>query len=210
MVLAIKTLRFYRSYYKCSTFKDCPARKLIEKSKTEEDTYVITYRGKHDHRIPEVKRNSDIGTSRNKSSETRLSVVEPVGSSQNFKNLSSPNVGMVQFDQSESNNGQVLDGHLKITNLETELNESQSHVVGEVGSSQDVQRLDSHNKMMLECDELERNKAQIFQGELEIPYSEIEFTGSYNDDDDILIPNMSAMLEDFLLEYNHLDGSVLP
>ncbi|GAU23837.1 hypothetical protein TSUD_379990 [Trifolium subterraneum] len=106
-----------RSYYKCSSFKDCPARKLIEKSKTEENTYVVTYRGKHDHRKPEVKKNSDIGTSRNKPSEGRLSVVEQAGSSQNFKNFSSPNV--VRFDQSKSHNAQVLGSHSKISNLET-------------------------------------------------------------------------------------------
>ncbi|KAK2394190.1 putative WRKY transcription factor [Trifolium repens] len=82
---------------------------------------------------------------------------------------------MVQFDQSESNNAQVIDGHSKITNPEIELSESQSHVVSEAGSSQNVQKLDSLNKMMLQHDEPERRNAQIFLGELEIPYSETDF-----------------------------------
>ncbi|PNX74908.1 WRKY transcription factor [Trifolium pratense] len=195
-----------RNYYKCSSSKDCPARKQIEKSKIEENTYVVTYRGKHNHQKPEVKQNSNIGTSRNNSSEVRLPIVRQAGSSQNFKNLSSPNVGMVRFDQSESNNAQVLDVHSKI-----ELNESQSHVVGEAGSSQNVQKIDTHNMMVLQRDEPERSNAQNFLGELEIPYSETNFIENNNDDDDILIPNMSVMSKDFLLDFNHLNGGyVLP
>ncbi|CAJ2658320.1 unnamed protein product [Trifolium pratense] len=195
-----------RNYYKCSSSKDCPARKQIEKSKIEENTYVVTYRGKHNHQKPEVKQNSNIGTSRNNSSEVRLPIVRQAGSSQNFKNLSSPNVGMVRFDQSESNNAQVLDVHSKI-----ELNESQSHVVGEAGSSQNVQKIDTHNMMVLQRYELERSNAQNFLGELEIPYSETNFIENNNDDDDILIPNMSVMSKDFLLDFNHLNGGyVLP
>ncbi|KAK2447884.1 putative WRKY transcription factor [Trifolium repens] len=139
-----------RSYYKYSSFKDCPARKQVEKSETEENTYVVTYRGKHNHSKPEVKQNSDNGTSQNKLSEARLSIVGQAGSSQNSENLGYPIVVMVQFDQSENNNAQVIDGHSKITNPEIELNESQSHVVSEAGSSQNVQKLDSHNMMMLE------------------------------------------------------------
>ncbi|WJX89626.1 hypothetical protein P8452_71606 [Trifolium repens] len=47
-----------RSYYKCSTSKDCSARKLVEKSKTIENTYVLTYIGVHNHEKPLVTRNS--------------------------------------------------------------------------------------------------------------------------------------------------------
>ena len=208
MVLTIKSLQFSRSYYKCSTFKDCPARLQFEKSEIEENTYVVTYRGKHNHPKPEVKQNSNNGTARNKSSEAGLPVVGQAGSSQNFKNLGDPNVVMVQFDQSESNNAQVIEGHSKITNSEIELNESQSHVVREGESSQNDQKLDSHNKMMLQHDQPERRNAPIFLGD---PYSETDFIGSSNDDDDILIPNMSAMVEDFLLDINLLNGgSILP
>ncbi|XP_045802660.1 probable WRKY transcription factor 4 [Trifolium pratense] len=200
-----------RSYYKCSSSNNCPARKHVEKSETEENTYVVTYRGKHNHRKPEVKQNSDNETSRNKPLEARLPVVGQAGSSQNFENLGSPHVAMVQFDQSESNNSQVLDGHSKLTNPKTKLIESQSHVIGEVGSSHNVQKVDSNNRMMLQRDEPERSNAPISSGELEIPYFETNFIGSYNDDDDILIPNMSIMSEDFLLDFNHLNGSsVLP
>ncbi|PNY17008.1 WRKY DNA-binding domain protein [Trifolium pratense] len=167
--------------------------------------------GKHNHRKPEVKQNSDNETSRNKPLEARLPVVGQAGSSQNFENLGTPHVAMVQFDQSESNNSQVLDGHSKLTNPKTKLIESQSHVIGEVGSSHNVQKVDSNNRMMLQRDEPVRSNAPISSGELEIPYSETNFIGSYNDDDDILIPNMSIMSEDFLLDFNHFNGSsVLP
>ncbi|WJX89590.1 hypothetical protein P8452_71574 [Trifolium repens] len=47
-----------RSYYKCTTSKDCSARKLVEKSKTIENTYVLTYIGVHNHEKPLVTRNS--------------------------------------------------------------------------------------------------------------------------------------------------------
>ncbi|KAK2447893.1 putative WRKY transcription factor [Trifolium repens] len=202
---SIKGSPHSRSYYKCSSFKDCPARLQFEKSETEENTYVVTYRGNHDHQKPDVKRKSNNGNSRNKSSEAKLPVVGQAGSSQNFKNLGDPNVVMVQFDQSESNNAQVIDGHSTITNPEIELNESQSHVVREGESSQNDQKLDSHNKMMLQHDQPERRNAPIFLGD---PYSEID---SSNDNDDILIPNMSAMVEDFLLDINHINGgSILP
>jgi hypothetical protein len=61
---------------------------------------------------------------------------------------------------------------------------------------------------MLQHDDSERRNAQIFLGD---PYSETDFIGSSNDDDDILIPNMSAMVEDFLLDINLLNGgSILP
>jgi hypothetical protein len=58
---------------------------------------------------------------------------------------------------------------------------------------------------MLQHDQPERRNAPIFLGD---PYSEID---SSNDNDDILIPNMSAMVEDFLLDINHINGgSILP
>jgi hypothetical protein len=41
---------------------------------------------------------------------------------------------------------------------------------------------------------------------LEIPYSETDFIGISKDNDDILIPNMSAVLEDFLGDIIHLNG----
>ncbi|WJX22876.1 DNA binding domain, variant 2 [Trifolium repens] len=91
----IKGSPHLRSYYKCSSFKDCPARKQVEKSETEENTYVVTYRGKHNHPKPEVKQNSDNGTSQNKSSKARLPIVGQAESSQNFENLGYPNVVMI-------------------------------------------------------------------------------------------------------------------
>ncbi|CAJ2648099.1 unnamed protein product [Trifolium pratense] len=43
-----------RNYYKCSTSNDCLARKLVEKSKIIENTYVVTYIGVHNHEKPLV------------------------------------------------------------------------------------------------------------------------------------------------------------
>jgi hypothetical protein len=64
---------------------------------------------------------------------------------------------------------------------------------------------------MLQRDEPQRSNAHIFPGELEIS-SETNFSGSFNDDDDdILISNISNLSEDFFLDFDHLnDDSILP
>ncbi|AES88295.1 WRKY family transcription factor [Medicago truncatula] len=36
-------------YYKCSTQVDCPASRKVEKCKTQENTYIVTYEGEHNH-----------------------------------------------------------------------------------------------------------------------------------------------------------------
>ncbi|CAJ2666562.1 unnamed protein product [Trifolium pratense] len=93
-----------RSYYKCNSFSDCPARKMVQKSKTKNNTYVVTYKSDHDHIKPAGNLNSMIGTSLNKSSETRLPATREPGSSSNVGNFHLPNVAVLQFDQPESSN----------------------------------------------------------------------------------------------------------
>jgi len=77
------------------------------------------------------------------------------------------------------------------------------------GSSPNDGNLDSHNKMMQKFDEPETSNAQVFSDESKISYSETEFIGSSNDDDDILIPNITAMSEDLLMDFNHLNSGAL-
>ena len=116
----------------------------------------MTYKGEHNHKKPVVNRNSTVGASRNKSSETRLCIAK------------------------------------------------------ETGSCSNVEKLGSTNMMMLQNDEPKISNSHIFTGESEIPYTSMEFIGS-SDDDVILIPNMTPMLEDFLLDFNHtINGALFP
>ena len=122
----------------------------------------MTYKGEHNHKKPEVNQNSVVGTSRNKSSETRLCIGKEVGSFPNIRNLDSPNVG----------------------------------------------KMGSPNMLLLQFDEPDSSNSHIFTGESEVPYTSMEFIGG-SDDDDILIPNMTPMLEDFLLDFNHINNGAL-
>ncbi|KAL5097518.1 hypothetical protein RYX36_001845 [Vicia faba] len=185
-----------RSYYKCSSFNDCSARKLVEKSKTKENTYVVTYKGDHNHKEPERNHKSINRTSRKKSSKTRLSTAEVIGSSPNVRNIDSSNVVIAQSDQTENINTQIIPTKSKdlCPNVETFSN---------------IGKLDSPNLMMMQFDEPE-NTVHAFTNESKITSSGTKSSGSCDDDDhDILIPNMRAMSEDILLDFNRLNGGRL-
>jgi len=82
----------------------------VEKIKTGEDTYEVTYLGEHNHKKPANNWNSVVGSSRNMSSNSGLDVVREAGCCSNVRNLSSPNAVMLQLDQPESSKARVLDG----------------------------------------------------------------------------------------------------
>ncbi|XP_049373417.1 probable WRKY transcription factor 27 [Solanum verrucosum] len=46
-----------RNYYKCSTSKLCEARKNIEKSPNDENIFLVSYSGEHNHDPPTNRRN---------------------------------------------------------------------------------------------------------------------------------------------------------
>lgn len=48
----IKGSPYPRGYYKCSSWKGCPARKQVERSRTDSAKLMITYTGEHNHSIP--------------------------------------------------------------------------------------------------------------------------------------------------------------
>ncbi|KAG4380450.1 hypothetical protein AAZX31_16G160600 [Glycine max] len=68
----IKGSPYPRNYYRCSSCKGCVARKQVERSTTEPNTFIVTYTGDHKHAKP-VHRNSLAGSTRTKPSTTRLS-----------------------------------------------------------------------------------------------------------------------------------------
>ncbi|CAL5184008.1 unnamed protein product [Lathyrus oleraceus] len=184
-----------RSYYKCSSFNDCSARKLVEKSKNKENTYVVTYKGQHNHKEPKCNHKSAIGTFRNKSSKRVLSTAKVVESSSNVRNT----------------DAQIFSTQSKVLNPENDLSKHHLLVSEEAASSSNVGNFNSSDAMMLQFDEPKSGNAQVFTCESTIPYSQTKSIGVCDDDDDndILIPNMRAMSEDILLEFNHLNGGKL-
>lgn len=61
----IKGSPYPRGYYRCSTDKDCKARKQVERCRADPGTLIVTYTGDHSHPVP-LHRNSLAGTTRNK------------------------------------------------------------------------------------------------------------------------------------------------
>ncbi|KAF8667913.1 hypothetical protein HU200_052541 [Digitaria exilis] len=62
----IKGSPYPRGYYRCSTDKECKARKQVERCRTDPGTLIVTYTGgEHSHAVP-LHRNSLAGTTRNK------------------------------------------------------------------------------------------------------------------------------------------------
>ncbi|KAG8058661.1 hypothetical protein GUJ93_ZPchr0002g25122 [Zizania palustris] len=61
----IKGSPYPRGYYRCSSSKGCPARKQVERSRSDPNTFILTYTGEHNHSAP-THRNSLAGTTRHK------------------------------------------------------------------------------------------------------------------------------------------------
>ncbi|XP_062217533.1 probable WRKY transcription factor 35 [Phragmites australis] len=59
----IKGSPFPRGYYRCSSSKGCPARKQVERSRTDPSMLVITYNSDHNHPWP-TQRNALAGSTR--------------------------------------------------------------------------------------------------------------------------------------------------
>ncbi|KAG8055551.1 hypothetical protein GUJ93_ZPchr0001g31143 [Zizania palustris] len=55
----IKGSPFPRAYYRCSSTKGCPARKQVERSRTDTDKVIVTYSFEHNHSatVPRAQQN---------------------------------------------------------------------------------------------------------------------------------------------------------
>ncbi|RDX65811.1 putative WRKY transcription factor 35, partial [Mucuna pruriens] len=62
----IKGSPYPRGYYRCSSSKGCPARKQVERSRTDPNMLVITYTSEHNHPWP-TQRNALSGSTRSHS-----------------------------------------------------------------------------------------------------------------------------------------------
>ncbi|XP_038876070.1 probable WRKY transcription factor 27 [Benincasa hispida] len=72
----IKGSPYPRNYYRCSSSKGCGARKQVERSNADPETFIITYTGDHSHPRP-THRNSLAGSSRNRSSSASIPTRHP-------------------------------------------------------------------------------------------------------------------------------------
>ncbi|CAH8343455.1 unnamed protein product [Eruca vesicaria subsp. sativa] len=68
----IKGSPYPRGYYRCSSSKGCPARKQVERSRTDPNMLVITYTSEHNHPWP-TQRNALAGSTRSSSSSNPCS-----------------------------------------------------------------------------------------------------------------------------------------
>ncbi|PWZ29110.1 putative WRKY transcription factor 35 [Zea mays] len=71
----IKGSPYPRGYYRCSSSKGCPARKQVERNRTDPSLLVITYNSEHNHPWP-TQRNALAGSTRShhaKSSKNKYS-----------------------------------------------------------------------------------------------------------------------------------------
>lgn len=77
----IKGSPYPRGYYRCSTLKGCPARKQVERNRTDPNMFIVTYTAEHNHPAP-THRNSLAGTTRNNQNQQKFnSVIHPVTTS---------------------------------------------------------------------------------------------------------------------------------
>lgn len=170
----------------------------------------MTFVGAHNHEKPAGKWNSIGLTSQNKSSKTRLPAVGNFKSSPNISKLGSQNVTMMHVDHPESRNIQVLPSQSEIPS-ETELIETHLPAAREIESSPNVENLFSYDVTMLQFDEPMSSNAQVYSGESQILPSGNKLIGNSDDDEEIMIPSMTDMSEDFLLDFDHLnDGFLFP
>ncbi|XP_039045957.1 probable WRKY transcription factor 27 [Hibiscus syriacus] len=88
----IKGSPYPRHYYRCSSSKGCSARKQVERSNFEPDTFIVTYTGDHTHSWP-TYRNSLAGNSR----DNRLSTIRKVANASSTS-LISPTTPLSAFE----------------------------------------------------------------------------------------------------------------
>ncbi|XP_075474893.1 WRKY transcription factor 22-like [Primulina tabacum] len=91
----IKGSPYPRGYYKCSTLKDCMARKQVERNRSDPGMFIVTYTAEHNHPLP-TQRNSLAGIARQK--PTTPSSEDP------SKNTSSPVMSPVNPNSPAPNN----------------------------------------------------------------------------------------------------------
>ncbi|XP_062120310.1 probable WRKY transcription factor 27 [Humulus lupulus] len=174
----IKGSPYPRNYYRCSSSKGCAARKQVERSNTDPESFVVTYTGDHTHPRP-THRNSLAGSTRNKLSPPP-----------NITAITKKDIMGSDHSPSPTQSTSKLSPTTQLTVAQTEeyaaaklqLEENESGE-GDGGEKQSDDIL--LEEELMDLDENEEDE---------------------DDDDDVLIPNMS-LSEDFFLGLKELGCS---
>lgn len=78
-----------RNYYRCSSSKGCAARKQVERSNSDPNMFIVTYTGDHTHPRP-THRNSLAGSSRSKFAAQKATEKDSNVSDQSLTNMANP------------------------------------------------------------------------------------------------------------------------
>ncbi|MED6184935.1 hypothetical protein PIB30_052263 [Stylosanthes scabra] len=100
----IKGSPYPRGYYRCSSTKGCPARKQVERSRTDPNMLVITYTSEHNHSWP-TQRNALAGSSRSTKNTSNPEEQQHSNSDSNTALLAVKKEGM---DNNNNNKGEDL------------------------------------------------------------------------------------------------------
>ncbi|KAG6605745.1 putative WRKY transcription factor 27, partial [Cucurbita argyrosperma subsp. sororia] len=102
----------HRNYYRCSSSKGCGARKQVERSNADPETFIVTYTGDHTHPRP-THRNSLAGSSRNRSSSAiptkNLTIGDPDRSLLGTATVGSPMTPLNEDGGSGEKEGEILE-----------------------------------------------------------------------------------------------------
>eukprot|EP01018_Ginkgo_biloba_P030241 Gb_03346 [translate_table: standard] len=85
-------------YYRCSSSKGCPARKQVERSRTDPTMLVITYTSDHNHPWP-TQRNSLAGSTRHSTASDKLVLADMTSPNQDIEIGKSDNDNSVDADK---------------------------------------------------------------------------------------------------------------
>ncbi|KAK7363229.1 hypothetical protein VNO77_05363 [Canavalia gladiata] len=104
----IKGSPYPRGYYRCSSSKGCPARKQVERSRTDSNMLVITYTSEHNHPWP-THRNALAGSTRSQPSNTNNNnnVASSKKEDPQEDSNSDSNVSPFEYRNSPNNSGSV-------------------------------------------------------------------------------------------------------
>ncbi|KAJ8442051.1 hypothetical protein Cgig2_007889 [Carnegiea gigantea] len=106
----IKGSPYPRNYYRCSTSKGCTARKQVERSPVERNTYLVTYTGQHYHARPplrtpsRVTRPSDSTSSPEEESKSQTTPASATPTSAPYQNGSGSESGEPVVGKNENEN----------------------------------------------------------------------------------------------------------
>ncbi|CAM0944851.1 unnamed protein product [Alopecurus aequalis] len=97
----IKGSPYPRGYYRCSSSKGCPARKQVERSRTDPNMLVITYTSEHNHPWP-TQRNVLAGSTRSHYAKNTANTAAASSKSNSSRNQQKPSVKGEPKDQASS------------------------------------------------------------------------------------------------------------